>query len=65
MKARIERAQVRIDRWNKRPKLIMFFACTVGFPPLYLMAFIAGPLMKMLMRTPCWNTMGVPRARRE
>jgi len=47
MKARIDRLQVRIDRWNKRPKLIMFFACTVGFPPLYLMTFIARPLMKM------------------
>ena len=47
MKGRIERARARIDRWNKRPKLIMFFACTVGLPPLYLMAFIAGPLMHM------------------
>jgi membrane protein YqaA with SNARE-associated domain len=47
MKDRIERARARIDRWNKRPKLIMFFASTVGFPPLYLMCFIAGPLMKM------------------
>jgi membrane protein YqaA with SNARE-associated domain len=47
MKDRIERAKARIDRWNQRPKLIMFFACTVGFPPLYLMTFIAGPLMKM------------------
>lgn len=45
MKARIERAQARIERWNKRPKLIMFFGSTVGFPPLYLLAFIAGPLM--------------------
>jgi len=47
MKARIERAKARIDRWNKRPKLIMFFASTIGIPPLYLMTFIAGPLMKM------------------
>lgn len=47
MKARIERARVRIERWNKRPKLIMFFASTVGLPPLYLMCFIARPLMNM------------------
>lgn len=47
MKVRVERARVRIDRWNKRPKLIMLFASTVGLPPLYLMCFIAGPLMKM------------------
>ena len=47
MKGRIEKARSRIDRWNKRPKLIMFFAATVGFPPLYLMCFIAGPLMHM------------------
>jgi membrane protein YqaA with SNARE-associated domain len=47
MKLRVERARARIDRWNKRPKLILFLSTTVGFPPLYLLAFIAGPLMKM------------------
>lgn len=47
MKDRIERARARIERWNKRPKLIMFLAATIGLPPLYLLAFIAGPLMKM------------------
>ena len=47
MKARIEKARARIERWNKRPKLILFFASTVGFPPLYLMAFIVGPLMNI------------------
>jgi membrane protein YqaA with SNARE-associated domain len=44
---RIEKARTRIDRWNKRPKLIMFLAATVGFPPMYLLAFVAAPLMHM------------------
>ena len=47
MKDRIERARARIERWNKRPKVIMFLASTIGLPPLYPLAFVAGPLMNM------------------
>jgi membrane protein YqaA with SNARE-associated domain len=45
--ARVEKVRSRIDRWNKRPKLIMFLSATVGLPPLWLLGFIAHPLMKM------------------
>jgi len=44
---RIEAAKARVDRWNKRPRLIMFVAAVVGLPPLYVLGFIAHPLMKM------------------
>jgi membrane protein YqaA with SNARE-associated domain len=47
VKDTIEKARARIDRWNKRPNLIMALGATVGFPPLYLLAFVAGPLMRM------------------
>ncbi|CAN5914482.1 hypothetical protein BH11MYX3_BH11MYX3_42970 [soil metagenome] len=45
--ARVEKVRARIDRWNKRPKLVMFLSATVGLPPLWLLGFIAHPLMKM------------------
>jgi membrane protein YqaA with SNARE-associated domain len=45
--ARVEKLRARIDRWNKRPKLVMFLAATIGLPPLYFLGFIAHPLMKM------------------
>ncbi len=48
---RIEAAKARVDRWNKRPRLIMFVAAVVGFPPLYVLGFIAPPLMKMRFTT--------------
>ena len=36
-----------VDRWNKRPRPVMFLAATVGLPPVYLLGFIAWPLMRM------------------
>jgi membrane protein YqaA with SNARE-associated domain len=45
--ARVEKVRTRIDKWNKRPKVIMFIAATIGLPPLWLLGFIAHPLMKM------------------
>jgi membrane protein YqaA with SNARE-associated domain len=47
LKARVEKVRTKIDRWNKRPKVIMFIAATIGLPPLWLLGFIAHPLMKM------------------
>ena len=49
--ARVEKLRTRIDRWNKRPKLIMFVAATFGLPPLYFLGFIAHPVMKMRFTT--------------
>ncbi len=51
VRARIEAAKARIDRWNKRPRLIMFVAAATGLPPLYLLGFIAHPLMNMSIAT--------------
>lgn len=47
LKQRIDRVRARIDRWNRRPKVIMLLAAIVGLPPLYVLAFVAGPLMNM------------------
>ena len=47
LKAKIEKNRERIDRWNKAPKLIMFLGATIGIPPLYLLGFIARPIMRM------------------
>jgi membrane protein YqaA with SNARE-associated domain len=40
-KAVIEKAQARLDRWGKWPKVIVFVASAVGLPPLYLVGFVA------------------------
>ena len=51
VRERIEAARTRIDRWNRRPRLVMFAAAAIGLPPLYLLGFIAQPLMKMQIAT--------------
>jgi membrane protein YqaA with SNARE-associated domain len=47
LKARVDAARAKIDRWNRRPKVFMFFAATIGLPPLYVLAFVARPLLNM------------------
>ena len=51
MRERIDAAKARIDRWNRRPRLIMFVAAVTGLPPLWLLGYIAQPLMKMDIAT--------------
>jgi membrane protein YqaA with SNARE-associated domain len=51
LRARIEAAKARIERWNRRPRLVMFLAATFGLPPLVLLGYIARPLMKMQITT--------------
>jgi membrane protein YqaA with SNARE-associated domain len=51
VRERIAAAKQKIDRWNKRPRLVMFTAAVVGLPPLYLLGFIARPLMNMAFGT--------------
>ena len=51
VRERIEAAKSRIDRWNRRPRLIMFVAAATGLPPLYVLGFIARPLMNMDIAT--------------
>jgi membrane protein YqaA with SNARE-associated domain len=51
LRARIEAAKQRVDRWNRRPRLVMFVAAAVGLPPLLVLGFIARPLMRMEIAT--------------
>jgi membrane protein YqaA with SNARE-associated domain len=47
LKAKLDKHRHRIDRWNKAPYLIMVLGATIGIPPLYILGFIARPLMGM------------------
>jgi membrane protein YqaA with SNARE-associated domain len=51
VRERIESARRHIDRWNKRPRLILFAAAATGLPPLFVLGFIARPLMNMSITT--------------
>ena len=46
-KKALDKAQKHIDRWNKRPWLVMVLSATVGLPPLVVIAIIAGPIMRI------------------
>jgi membrane protein YqaA with SNARE-associated domain len=37
----------RIERWNKYPWLIFFLAASFGIPPMWLLGFIARPIMRL------------------
>ncbi len=47
LKAKLDKIRPRIDKWNKAPHLILLLAGTFGIPPLYVIAFIAEPLMRI------------------
>src|SRR5688572_5886136 len=47
LKKKIDNIRPRIDRWNKAPHLILFLAGAFGIPPLYILGFIAKPLMRI------------------
>jgi membrane protein YqaA with SNARE-associated domain len=47
LKQKIEQNRERIARWNKAPHLILALASTFGIPPLYIIGFIARPLMQI------------------
>ena len=51
LRKRIEATKARIDRWNRRPRLVMFLAAATGLPPLLVLGFIARPLMNMQIAT--------------
>jgi membrane protein YqaA with SNARE-associated domain len=51
MKEKLDKVRPKIDKWNKRPGLVLLLAATVGIPPLYIIGFIAEPLMKI----PFWR----------
>ena len=43
-KAKIERARVRVEKWQKRPYLVLAVAASVGLPPRVLVALAGGAL---------------------
>lgn len=47
LKAKLDKIRPRIDRWNKAPHLILALAGATGIPPLYVLGFIAEPLMRI------------------
>lgn len=47
LKPRIDKIRHRIEKWDRYPKAILFLAATVGIPPMYLLGFIAHPLMNI------------------
>lgn len=47
MKEKLDKVRPRIEKWNKAPRFVMFLAGSVGIPPLYVLGFIARPLMGM------------------
>jgi membrane protein YqaA with SNARE-associated domain len=47
MKPLLDRWRPRIDRWNRHPNWMFFFAGAVGVPPMLLIGFIAEPILRM------------------
>lgn len=47
LKQKIDANRERIDRWNKAPHLILALAGAFGIPPLWILGFIARPLMRI------------------
>ena len=45
MKARVDKLRTRIERWNRYPRLFLLLGASFGIPPLYVIAFIAEPVM--------------------
>jgi membrane protein YqaA with SNARE-associated domain len=47
VKPLLDKWRPRIERWNRYPKTVFFFAAAVGIPPMWLVAFIAKPIMNI------------------
>jgi membrane protein YqaA with SNARE-associated domain len=47
LKPIVEKWRPRIERWNKYPWAVFLLAATVGLPPMWLIGFIARPLMHL------------------
>jgi membrane protein YqaA with SNARE-associated domain len=47
IKKQLDKAQKYIDKWNKHPYWILMLSASFGLPPIYMVGFIAGPLMKI------------------
>lgn len=47
LKGKLEKNRHRIDRWNKAPHLMLALAGAIGIPPLWVLGFIARPVMRI------------------
>lgn len=47
---RLERARKKVEKWQDKPKWILFIAAVFGLPPYYLAVIVAG-ILKMPLRT--------------
>lgn len=47
LKAKLDKVRPRIERWNKAPHFVLFLAGAFGIPPLFVIGFIAHPLMRI------------------
>ena len=47
LKPRVDKLRHKIEKWDRYPHAILFLAATVGIPPMYLLGFIAHPLMEI------------------
>jgi membrane protein YqaA with SNARE-associated domain len=45
IKPRIEKVRHKIEKWKNAPKLILLFSGAIGVPPLWVIGFIARPLL--------------------
>lgn len=51
LRDQIAAAKQRIDRWSRRPRLIMLAGAAIGLPPMYLLGFIARPVLNLHLAT--------------
>lgn len=47
LKAKVDKIRHKIEKWNKAPKFVVFLAGAFGIPPLFVIGFIAHPLMSV------------------
>jgi membrane protein YqaA with SNARE-associated domain len=47
IKARVEALRGRIERWNRYPHTMLALGAAFGLPPLYILAFVAHPIMRI------------------
>lgn len=51
LRDRIAATKQRIGRWNRRPRLVLLAAAALGLPPLYLLGFVARPVLNLQLAT--------------
>jgi membrane protein YqaA with SNARE-associated domain len=47
LKPRVDAIRHKIEKWDRYPHAVLFLGATVGLPPMYLLGFIAHPLMEI------------------